>query len=667
MTALGLAARWVHLVCGLGLLGLFSAELLAGRSERPTALRWTARIASLTRWLVVGVLASGVLTLGCQAVIVAGGSDAIRDPSMWLRLLTSSRFGTVWLVRHGLFLLLGVLILLRERERSRADAIAWRLEGWALGAVAMAAMAWAGHAAAVEPLGGIALLSDALHLVAAGTWLGALLPLALLLRAASTEAGADARPYAVLAIRRFSVLAAALMLVIITTGLWNAGAEAGTVPALIGTRYGGLLLVKIALLVAALALAVANRRLLPALSGDGVTVGRPAMLRLSRFIAGELALALLILGVAAALSLTVPALHESPRWPLSFRLSSDAVAASPVIRARLFIGAQLAFLGLLAVIIGALIRNKRGLVIGAGALAVVAGLGIALPPLAVDAYPTTYRRPTVAYEAVSIGHGMALYTTRCAPCHGAGGKGDGPGGAGLAKLPADLTAPHTGQHTAGDLFWWITHGIRASGMPPFGETLSEDERWDLVNFLRALAAADGARALAPLVARGRPRLGAPDFTFAVGPAPSRSLKEFRGRWMVLLVLFSLPESRSRLDQLALAYREIEFSGTEVVAVPMDADPRIIARLGAAPPILFPVVTEGAAEIVRAYTLFTRTSESAPARHTEFLVDRQGYLRARWSPGSAAPPTWADVKTLRAEIQILDQEAPSGPPPGEHVH
>jgi len=667
MTALGLAARWVHLVCGLGLLGLFSAELLAGRSERPTALRWTARIASLTRWLVVGVLASGVLTLGCQAVIVAGGSDAIRDPSMWLRLLTSSRFGTVWLVRHGLFLLLGVLILLRERERSRADAIAWRLEGWALGAVAMAAMAWAGHAAAVEPLGGIALLSDALHLVAAGTWLGALLPLALLLRAASTEAGADARPYAVLAIRRFSVLAAALMLVIITTGLWNAGAEAGTVPALIGTRYGGLLLVKIALLVAALALAVANRRLLPALSGDGVTVGRPAMLRLSRFIAGELALALLILGVAAALSLTVPALHESPRWPLSFRLSSDAVAASPVIRARLFIGAQLAFLGLLAVIIGALIRNKRGLVIGAGALAVVAGLGIALPPLAVDAYPTTYRRPTVAYEAVSIGHGMALYTTRCAPCHGAGGKGDGPGGAGLAKLPADLTAPHTGQHTAGDLFWWITHGIRASGMPPFGETLSEDERWDLINFLRALAAADEARALAPLVARGRPRLGAPDFTFAVGPAPSRSLKEFRGRWMVLLVLFSLPESRSRLDQLALAYREIEFSGTEVVAVPMDADPRIIARLGAAPPILFPVVTEGAAEIVRAYTLFTRTSESAPARHTEFLVDRQGYLRARWSPGSAAPPTWADVKTLRAEIQILDQEAPSGPPPGEHVH
>jgi putative copper resistance protein D len=261
---------------------------------------------------------------------------------------------------------------------------------------------------------------------------------------------------------------------------------------------------------------------------------------------------------------------------------------------------------------------------------------------------------------------MTSYGTRCATCHGVGGKGDGPGGAGLPKPPADLTAPHTGQHTAGDLFWWITHGIRAGGMPPFGETLPEEERWDVINFLRALAAGEGARALTPLVERDRPRLVAPDFTFAVGPSPARSLKEFRGRWMVLLVLFSLPESRPRLDQLALAYREIAFSGTEVVAVPMDADPEIIARLGAAPPILFPVVTEGAAEIVRAYTLFTKTAESALPRHAEWLVDRQGYLRARWIPGVAGSG-WHDLTTLHAEVQVLDRERPAGPPPGEHVH
>src|SRR5262249_29330761 len=151
-----------------------------------------------------------------------------------------------------------------------------------------------------------AVLTDALHLVATGIWLGALLPLATLLRAASTEAGSDARPYAVLAIRRFSAVALVAMLAIIATGLWNTWFEVGGIPALVGTRYRRLLLVKIALLGIVLTLAVVNRRrLLPALSGDGVTVGRPAMVRLSQFLAWELTVGLVMIGVAAALALTV--------------------------------------------------------------------------------------------------------------------------------------------------------------------------------------------------------------------------------------------------------------------------------------------------------------------------------------------------------------------------
>ena len=101
-------------------------------------------------------------------------------------------------------------------------------------------------------------------------------------------------------------------------------------------------------------------------------------------------------------------------------------------------------------------------------MALVAGLWVALPPVSVDAYPTTYRRSTVPYHAVSIANGAALYRAHCATCHGAAGRGDGPGGAGLPRRPADLTAPHTAEHTAGDMFWWLTHGIPAGGMPPFG-------------------------------------------------------------------------------------------------------------------------------------------------------------------------------------------------------
>jgi putative copper resistance protein D len=292
--------------------------------------------------------------------------------------------------------------------------------------------------------------------------------------------------------------------------------------------------------------------------------------------------------------------------------------------------------------------------------------------MAVDAYPTTYRRSTIPYQASSIASGMALFAAHCAICHGVDGMGDGPGGAGLPKRPADLTAPHTAQHTAGDLFWWITHGIPAGGMPAFGDRLSEAERWDLINFLRAIASGAQARELTHLVEPNRPRLAAPDFVYAVGPTPQRNLKDFRDRWMLLLVLFSLPESGPRLAQLADAYGRLQFSGAEVLAVPRDADPGILRRLAVTPPALFPVVTEGAAEIVQTYGLFTRGLEPLPPlrvppgpRHVEFLIDRQGYLRARWIPGGPSRG-WQDLDVLVKEIQILDREAPSAPP-DEHVH
>ncbi len=673
MTALGLAARWIHLACGLGLLGVFSATLLAGRSDRPTALRWTDRMARLGRGLTTAVVLSGLAVLAHQVMVVAGRPGAALDPSTALRLIGQSQFGTVWLVRYALLLLLAIflLLVLGARERSSADFAAWRIEAWLLSAATLGAMAWAGHAAAVEPLGAVALASDAIHLVAAGTWLGALLPLASLLRAASSPSGADARPYAVLAIRRFSALALVLMIAIAATGLWNAWVQVGGVPALIGTRYGALLLAKVALLLPVLALALASRRALPALSGDGATVGRPAMARLSRFVGYELGLALGIVAVTAALSISVPGAHDSPRWPLSYRLSYDAVAAIPGVKARLFIGSQLAFLGVLVGIVGWLLRGLRIPLIGGGALSLAAGLWIAIPPLAVDAYPTTYVRSPVPYQAASITRGLGLYASNCAVCHGASGKGDGPGGAGLARPPADLTAPHTGQHTAGDLFWWITHGIPPSGMPPFAASLGPDERWDVINFLRALSAGDQARGLAGPVERERPWLVAPDFSFAVGPAPPRSLRDFRGRWMVLVVLFSLPESAPRMAQLAAAYPEIEFSGTEVVAIPVNGESRIITRLGGRPVILYPVATEGAAEIVPTYALFSRTPGSSqdllavsPPRHAEFLIDRQGYIRGRWVSGEGAG--WIDPKDLLAQLRLLDREAPSALP-DEHVH
>jgi putative copper resistance protein D len=176
--------------------------------------------------------------------------------------------------------------------------------------------------------------------------------------------------------------------------------------------------------------------------------------------------------------------------------------------------------------------------------------------------------------------------------------------------------------------------------------------------VRALAAADAARLLGPSVEPDRAWLVAPDFTFAVGPTPPRSLKDYRGRKIVLLVLYTLPASRPRLVQLAENQGLLGTLDVEIVAVPTYAAPDAIRRLGADPPIFFPVVTEGAREIVETYRLF------APAAHAEFLVDRQGYLRAIVAAGTDAT---RDPNLLLADVQQLNTEKTPPPPPAEHVH
>ena len=674
MTGFGVVARWLHLTCSLGLVGLVTALLLAGRADRPTARAWESRMIRGARALAVLVLITGVAVLAFQAAVVTGRPRAALDLGEWVRLLGRSQFGTVWLVRHGIVLLLAAFLLLREREQSAADRLAFRLEAGLLAAVAAAAMAWAGHAAAVEPGGLTAALLDVVHLLAAGAWFGALAPLALLMREACADGGQDARPFAVVAVRTFSRLALVVITLVVLTGVANTWFQVGGIPALVGTRYGWLLLLKVCLLIPILILAQHNRRhLLPRLSDDGDTIGRPAMSRLGRFIAAEAGLALLILLITTGLSLSPPAVHDTIQWPFSLRYSWAAAASLPGGASSVLIGGQIAVIGLLAVIVGLLLRSWRVLLVGGGVVGLALGLWIALPPLTVDAYPTTYRRPSVSYQAVSVASGETLYRAHCATCHGPGGRGDGPGGAGLPKPPADLTAAHAAQHTVGDMFWWLTHGIPAGGMPPFASLLSEEERWDLINFIRTLGAGERARQMTALVPPGRPWLVAPDLTIVVGPAPPRTLKELRDRWMVLLVLFTLPESRARLVQLAESYNSLQALGAEVIAVPLNDGADIIRRLGDQPPMLVPVVTDGAADIATTYRLLARglgTAAAAPggasALHVELLVDRQGYIRARWLPGSPGP-AWDTMQTLVDQLLLLDKETPAGPAPDEHVH
>jgi len=382
------------------------------------------------------------------------------------------------------------------------------------------------------------------------------------------------------------------------------------------------------------------------------------MRRLARFVTVEAILALGLLAVVTVLNVTPPGRHEQPAWHFSFRLAPRTVTDTQA-RTLALVGSQLLVLGVVAAVAAALMRRRWLPLLGVAFLLGGVGAGLALPPITVDAYPTTYRRPDVAYTAASIAAGATLYAEHCARCHGPDGRGDGPVASGLPRPPADLRAPHTAHHTAGDLYWWITNGIPAAGMPPFGARMGDEERWDLVNVVRALGDAEAARGLRGAIDPGRARIVAPDFTYAVGPGIAHTLREHRGRRIVTLVIYSLPASRPRLTELAVAYPTLSTLGVEVIAVPVDAAPDALHALGLPTPALFPVVTDGATDILRAYALFGATASP----HAELLIDRQGYLRARWLSDGTSPT----LNTVLAEIQELNAEKELAPLPPEHVH
>jgi putative copper resistance protein D len=653
---IGLVARCLHLTSSIVLVGAAALLLLAGATDRATARRWESWVLMACHALVVLALLSGLVTVAAQTVALEGRAGAAFEPAALTRLLTQTQGGVVWLVRGGLLLLLGAFLALRAEIRDRADWRAARGQVVLLGGLALALVAGAGHAAAVEPATVAALAADVAHLVAAGLWVGGLPALAGLLWLAGRASGADARPYAVLAARRFSRAALVLVTVLIVSGGWSAWVQIGSVAGLIGTRHGRLLCAKLVVFGAMLGLAWLNRRLLPALSGEAVAVGRPAMRRLSRLVASEAALAVVVLGFVAVMTITPPARHEQPTWPLSFRLTLDTLAAVPDFRTQALVGSQVAVLGLVALLASLALRRLRLPMLAGGAVVAVAGAAIALPPLASDAYPTTFRRPDVAYHATSIAEGQRLFAEHCALCHGARGAGDGPAAVTLQPRPPDLRAHHVALHTAGDLFWWISHG--RPPMPAFADRLDAEARWHLVNYVRALAAGDAARRLSPAIEPDRPWLVAPDFGFAVGADFSLTLKAYRGRKGVLLVLYTLPTSRARLVELMESYGLLGALDVEIVAVPVDAAPDAIRRLAGWPPILYPIVTDGAPEILVTYRLFS------PAPHAEFLIDRQGYLRAI---AAADGDPRRDVNLLLADVQRLNAEKPVAPPPAEHVH
>jgi mono/diheme cytochrome c family protein len=132
--------------------------------------------------------------------------------------------------------------------------------------------------------------------------------------------------------------------------------------------------------------------------------------------------------------------------------------------------------------------------LGVGALGLFVCLHAAVRPShAADSAASAWKAPARAAalknplppDDASRAAGKAVYAKQCAGCHGGGGKGDGSDAANLSRPPSDLTASSSRRQSDGELYWKITEGRRP--MPRFGKTLTDEQRWHVVNYVRSLA------------------------------------------------------------------------------------------------------------------------------------------------------------------------------------
>ncbi len=397
--------------------------------------------------------------------------------------------------------------------------------GWRL-AVALAAagsglllQAGHSHAAAMQPGISLLLASTALHELAAGAWLGGLLPLARFVRAAPL-------PAASLAVRRYSVLGIACVLALAGTAAWQSSLLVGGLAGWVGTEYGRVALAKLALLAALVAIAALNRQALaPALAGRDPARARR---RLGLSITVETGLGLLVVSAAALLTSLEPAMHQQPAWPFAVQPSLVTVNEDPDFRWEVI--EALGALAAASAVLAAAVARRRFRIPAAAAAAAVAWFALPhLDLLFIPAYPTSFFRSPTAFAATSIVHGAALYPPHCAACHGADGQGNGPAAASLPVPPADLTAEHLWMHPDGEMFWWLSHGIEAPegglAMPGFADALSEDDRWALIDYVRA----HNAGLVRHATGHWSPPLQAPELDASCPDGRTLSLADLRGR------------------------------------------------------------------------------------------------------------------------------------------
>ena len=302
--------RWISLLGAAMLVGPLSMRWLLTRPEStnaPDSLIGTL----ISPTAIVGVLlliASGWLQFLVQSLRL-GGLD------QFLELLLTTRPGRLLLMRQTL--LAGVFLLLLPNGWATVLFRRFVPAGAALlTAAALFTYSASSHAAAA-PGSGWAVAVDFIHLVAAAVWAGGLIFLAILLLLLHRRQAVPDPDRMVLLLKRFSLSAQIAVFILALTGLFSSFVQLPDPGSLIYTTYGQVLLIKLAIVVAIIALAFFNNR---AVQRAQETVTRQRNLRrFSRRVAAEAGItALLFIAVAVLVQTPTPNLppQTAPAAPL---------------------------------------------------------------------------------------------------------------------------------------------------------------------------------------------------------------------------------------------------------------------------------------------------------------------------------------------------------------
>ncbi|HTJ03214.1 MAG TPA: CopD family protein [Methylovirgula sp.] len=293
-------ARWIHFAAVFALFGMPLFWILCGEDRQKSGLPQSLRISVLLLRIAVPVACvSGVAWLAGTLANMAGGYASVLDPKTLQLFFLATQFGPLAMLRLGLFLALFVIGVLPLTRR------AWFFALLVIAAILLVTQAWFGHAAegGASLAGAAMIVAYAVHLLAGAAWLGGLPVLLLALIEVRRPANADETQSAARLCWRFSAMAIVAVVLVLLSGIANTLFRVGdAVGSLLLTAYGAVLLVKLLLVAAMLALAYFNRYV----AVPQLAEGRRGLLHLRISVGTELALGILVLGAAAVLGILPP-------------------------------------------------------------------------------------------------------------------------------------------------------------------------------------------------------------------------------------------------------------------------------------------------------------------------------------------------------------------------